>query len=286
MGQQVNELMQMLQASLAQTLGVLAVLSEAELDEHSEHPCAMGGSLRDLLTHNIDHERMHTGQVFSARYSQRKMQFSQVDRLMAETLKARVELIAALIGLPDDALDARMPDEQWTVRQMIEHTIYWERHSIDELARTQLRGRAPANDDVPPLEVTAPNLRPTGKRARFMTIPVTQPSLDGERAALKWKLWIYTNYDCNLRCSYCVAKSGPNVLRRAIGLANVRRLVDEAVALCFDQSFSPGRAVPAQRYLRHAGLFVGAGADDRADECHAVDPKAARQRADPVGASD
>lgn len=155
MGQQVNELMQMLQASLSQTLGVLAVLSEAELDEHSDHPCAMGGSLRDLLTHNIDHERMHTGQVFSARYSQRKMQFSQVDRLMAETLKARVELIASLIGLPDDALDAQMPDEQWTVRQMIEHTIYWERHSIDELARTQLRGRAPVND-APPLEVTDP----------------------------------------------------------------------------------------------------------------------------------
>ena len=156
MGQQVNELMQMLQASLAQTLGVLAALSDAELDEHSDHPCAMGGSVRDLLTHNIDHERMHTGQVFSARYSQRKMQKSEVDRLMAETLKARVELVAALIGLPDDALDARMPDEQWTVRQMIEHTIYWERHSVDELARTQLAGRVPDQSDQPPLEVTDP----------------------------------------------------------------------------------------------------------------------------------
>jgi len=156
MGQQVNQLMQMLQASLAETLGVLAVLSEAELDEHSDHPCAMGGRVRDLLTHNIDHERMHTGQVYSARYSQRKMQNSQVDRLMAETLKARVELIASLIGLADDALDVRTPDDQWTVREMIEHTIYWERHSIDELARTQLAGRAPSHDDQPPLKVTDP----------------------------------------------------------------------------------------------------------------------------------
>ena len=156
MGQQVNELMQMLQASLAQTLGTLAVLSDAELDEHSDHPCAMGGSVRDLLTHNIDHERMHTGQVFSARYSQRKMQTSAVDRLMAETLKARTELIAALIGLPDAALDARTPDDQWTVREMIEHTIYWERHSIDDLARTRLRGRAPDHADQPPLEVADP----------------------------------------------------------------------------------------------------------------------------------
>jgi MoaA/NifB/PqqE/SkfB family radical SAM enzyme len=58
--------------------------------------------------------------------------------------------------------------------------------------------------------------------------------------ALQWKLWIYTNYDCNLRCSYCVAKSSPNAPRRAIGLKNVQRLVDEAVALGFDEVFFTG----------------------------------------------
>ena len=73
-----------------------------------------------------------------------------------------------------------------------------------------------------------------------MTIPVPEPAPEGDPTALKWKLWIYTNYDCNLRCSYCVAKSGPNVARRAIGLANARRLVDEAVALCFDHVFFTG----------------------------------------------
>jgi MoaA/NifB/PqqE/SkfB family radical SAM enzyme len=57
---------------------------------------------------------------------------------------------------------------------------------------------------------------------------------------LQWKLWIYTNYDCNLRCSYCVAKSSPNAPRRAIGLANARRLVDEAVALGFTDVFFTG----------------------------------------------
>ncbi len=57
---------------------------------------------------------------------------------------------------------------------------------------------------------------------------------------LQWKLWIYTNYDCNLRCSYCVAKSSPNAPRRAIGFANVRRLVDEAVALGFTDIFFTG----------------------------------------------
>jgi MoaA/NifB/PqqE/SkfB family radical SAM enzyme len=58
--------------------------------------------------------------------------------------------------------------------------------------------------------------------------------------AFLWKLWIYTNYDCNLKCSYCVAKSGPSVPRRALGFANVQRLVDEAVGLGFSDVFFTG----------------------------------------------
>ncbi len=58
--------------------------------------------------------------------------------------------------------------------------------------------------------------------------------------AFQWKLWLYTNYDCNLKCSYCVAKSGPNVARRALGSNNVRRLVDEAVELGFSDVFFTG----------------------------------------------
>jgi uncharacterized damage-inducible protein DinB len=141
MGHQVDELISLLQDSLAETVRVLSALSDAELDEPSEHPCAMGGTIHDLLAHNIDHERMHTGQVYTARYNLKRMQKSRVDRLVTETLRARAGLIASLIGLPDEALDAPPQEEQWTIRQMIEHTVYWERHSIDDLARTQLRGR-------------------------------------------------------------------------------------------------------------------------------------------------
>ena len=54
------------------------------------------------------------------------------------------------------------------------------------------------------------------------------------------KLWLYTNFDCNLWCSYCVAESTPEVPRRALGLANVQRLVDEAVALGFTDVFLTG----------------------------------------------
>ena len=62
----------------------------------------------------------------------------------------------------------------------------------------------------------------------------------GSGQSFQWKLWLYTNYDCNLKCSYCVARSGPNVPRRALGMVNVRRLVDEAVRLGFSEVFFTG----------------------------------------------
>lgn len=156
MGKQVDKLVEMLLLSLNETLAILAHLSDAELDELSEHPCAMGGTLRDLLNHNIDHEQMHTGQVYSARYSLKKMQKGQVDRLMAETLRARANLIASLIGLDDKNLDGRAPDEDWTIREMIEHTLFWERHSIDDLAQTKLGRRLPDGHPRAGIEVTDP----------------------------------------------------------------------------------------------------------------------------------
>jgi MoaA/NifB/PqqE/SkfB family radical SAM enzyme len=54
------------------------------------------------------------------------------------------------------------------------------------------------------------------------------------------KLWLYTNYDCNLHCSYCVAESHPRAPRRALPLDTVRRLVDEALPLGFDHFFFTG----------------------------------------------
>jgi len=156
MGKQTDELVQMLFASLTETLGVLAHLSDAELDDLSEHPCAMGGTERDLLTHNIDHEQMHAGQIYSLRYSMKKMQKGQVDRLMAETIKARANLISSLIGMDDLDLDRQVPDDDWTVRQIVEHTLYWERHSIDDLANGKLKSRLPADRHRSEIDVADP----------------------------------------------------------------------------------------------------------------------------------
>ena len=156
MGKQTDQLMEMLLSSLHETLGVLSHLSDAELDDLSEHPCAMGGAVRALLTHNIDHEQMHAGQVYSLRYSLKKMQTSQVDRLMAESIRARANLIAALIGLDDMDIDARTPDDDWTIREIVEHTIYWERHSIDDLAEGRLKPRLPSDRPRAILDVADP----------------------------------------------------------------------------------------------------------------------------------
>lgn len=49
------------------------------------------------------------------------------------------------------------------------------------------------------------------------------------------RLWVYTNYDCNLSCTYCCVRSHPKAGRRAIGLETFRRLVDEAVPLGFEE---------------------------------------------------
>lgn len=73
-----------------------------------------------------------------------------------------------------------------------------------------------------------------------MNSPTSATSGSCDPTAFQWKLWLYTNYDCNLKCSYCVAKSGPNVPRRALGLDNVKRLVDESVELGFEHVFFTG----------------------------------------------
>ncbi len=54
------------------------------------------------------------------------------------------------------------------------------------------------------------------------------------------KLWIYTNYDCNLSCSYCVAQSSPSAPRRAISLDTVCGLIDEAVEAGFSCVYFTG----------------------------------------------
>jgi MoaA/NifB/PqqE/SkfB family radical SAM enzyme len=59
-------------------------------------------------------------------------------------------------------------------------------------------------------------------------------------AGLLPRLWIYTNYDCNLSCSYCVAESYVGADRRGLDLTQVTRLIDEAVPLDLTDLFLTG----------------------------------------------
>ena len=54
------------------------------------------------------------------------------------------------------------------------------------------------------------------------------------------RLWIYTNFHCNLACDYCVVASSPQARRRSLGLERFRALVDEAVAEGFEEIYVTG----------------------------------------------
>src|SRR3984893_560317 len=42
------------------------------------------------------------------------------------------------------------------------------------------------------------------------------------------RLWLYTNFDCNLRCDYCCVRSSRTAPRRELGLGRVQRIAREA----------------------------------------------------------
>jgi len=54
------------------------------------------------------------------------------------------------------------------------------------------------------------------------------------------RLWLYTNFDCNLCCDYCCVRSSPKAPRRALGIERVRRIAREAAELGVREIFVTG----------------------------------------------
>lgn len=54
------------------------------------------------------------------------------------------------------------------------------------------------------------------------------------------RLWLYTNFDCNLHCDYCCVRSSPSAPRRALGLERVQRITREAAELGVKEIFVTG----------------------------------------------
>ncbi len=87
------------------------------------------------------------------------------------------------------------------------------------------------------------------------------------------RLWLYSNFHCNLACEYCVVASSPTARRRELSLGRLRALVDEAVDEGFRELYVTGgepfvhpEIVPMLEYasdrlptvvLTNAMLFTG-----------------------------
>jgi len=54
------------------------------------------------------------------------------------------------------------------------------------------------------------------------------------------RLWVYSNFHCNLSCDYCVVASSPRARPRSLGLERFCALVDEAVCEGFEELYLTG----------------------------------------------
>lgn len=129
---QTAELIKRLQDQMNRAVDVFLAASG---EEKSEHPCAMGGNLDDLLAHNAEHEKMHFGQISDRRYSLGLLQRTPRQRYLAEWYRERAALISLLLDLPDEALDQVTEDGFTTIRQIVGHVLYWDKDSVEDAAQ-------------------------------------------------------------------------------------------------------------------------------------------------------
>ena len=101
-------------------------------------------------------------------------------------------------------------------------------------------------------------------------MPLAHTNSQGDEADLLHRLWIYTNYDCNLSCSYCVAESYVGAQRKGVTLEQVCQLVEEAIENAVEQEIDvvsqpvgepPGAVLTDQR--AHDATMSGDGPQRR-----------------------
>jgi hypothetical protein len=129
------------------TMGALLEASDRELALPSSHACAQGKDLWTLITNDIDHEKIHTGQVLEGRYESR-ITASPMERLIAEWLAERARFIGSLVGLSDEQFNAETAPGQWTYRVVAKHVLAVEQDSLKTLA-TDRAARASGGGATP-----------------------------------------------------------------------------------------------------------------------------------------
>ena len=115
------------------TMDALLEASDRELPLPSSHGCAQGKDLWTLITNDIDHEKIHTGQVLEGRYESR-ITASPMQRLIAEWLEERARFIGSLAGLTDEQYNGETAPGQWTYRVIAKHVLMLEQDSVKTLA--------------------------------------------------------------------------------------------------------------------------------------------------------
>src|SRR5258708_33203638 len=95
------------------------------------------------------------------------------------------------------------------------------------------KGKAPQG-----MMIFDPSTHISTRGERSMPLAHTNPQ--GEEGDLLHRLWIYSNYDCNLSCSYCVAESFVGAERKGLPYPQVCRLIDEAATLGITELFLTG----------------------------------------------
>ncbi len=63
---------------------------------------------------------------------------------------------------------------------------------------------------------------------------------EGTRTPVGHRLWVYTNFDCNLACSYCCAQSSPKAPARRVDVATARTAFEQFRAMGGREVFLTG----------------------------------------------
>lgn len=79
-----------------------------------------------------------------------------------------------------------------------------------------------------------------GERTRWLIRRGETPATTDTVRPIGSRLWLYTNFDCNLRCDYCCVRSTPKAPRRALGLSRIKRIAAEAPGLGVREIFVTG----------------------------------------------
>jgi branched-chain amino acid transport system ATP-binding protein len=132
----VREALRELMTQTMTTMDALLEASDRELTMPSSHACAQGKDLWTLLTNDIDHEKIHTGQILEGRYES-QITASRMHRLLAEWLEERARLIGSLIGLTDEQFNRETAPGQWTYRVVAKHVLTLEQDSLRTIAADQ-----------------------------------------------------------------------------------------------------------------------------------------------------